>query len=163
MADFKFNIEWDGLRELQNEFRTMNKRFKKIMLEEMNKVGNTCEGYARELAPRDSEELEDSIHSTMARLEGRSFVVYVGTNKEYATYVHELNEQNYRYVGDKYERGVKYPRYYKLGRGERTREKPVIEGKRPGRKYLQNAVILTDKHFEQAMERALERLLEGGS
>ncbi len=163
MAGIKFNIEWEGLRELQHEFKTMNKRFMKIMLEEMDKVGNKCEEYARGLAPEDSMELEKSIHATMARLEGRSFVVYVGTNTEYATYVHEINEQNYRYVADKYERGVKYENYYKLGRGKKTRDKKIIEGKRPGRKYLQNAVILTDQHFEKAMERALERLLKGGS
>ncbi|WP_416349709.1 HK97 gp10 family phage protein [Mammaliicoccus lentus] len=161
MADFKFNIEWDGLRELQNEFRTMNKRFSLILLDEMDKIGLTCEDYAKALAPRDSGELEDSIHSTQARVEGRSFVVYVGTNMEYATYVHELN--NVRPVGDKYERGVKYPNYYIRGRGTGTRQKPSVKGYQPGRKFLQRAVILTDQHFEKAMERALERLLEGGS
>lgn len=161
MADFKFNIEWDGLRELQNEFRTMNKRFSLILLDEMDKIGLTCEEYARALAPRDSGDLEDSIHSTQARIEGRSFVVYVGTNMEYATYVHELN--NVRPVGDKYERGVKYPNYYIRGRGTGTRQKPSVKGYQPGRKFLQRAVILTDQHFEKAMERALERLLEGGS
>lgn len=161
MAGIKFNIEWDGLRELQNEFRTMNKRFSLILLDEMDKIGLTCENYAKALAPRDSGELEDSIHSTQARVEGRSFVVYVGTNMEYATYVHELN--NVRPVGDKYERGVKYPNYYIRGRGTGTRQKPNVKGYQPGRKFLQHAVILTDKHFEQAMERALERLLEGGS
>ena len=161
MAGIKFNIEWDGLRELQNEFRTMNKRFSLILLDEMDKIGLTCEYYAKALAPRDSGELEDSIHSTQARVEGRSFVVYVGTNMEYATYVHELN--NVRPVGDKYERGVKYPNYYIRGRGTVTRQKPNVKGYQPGRKFLQHAVILTDKHFEQAIERALERLLEGGS
>lgn len=161
MADFKFNIEWDGLRELQNEFRTMNKRFSLILLDEMDKIGLTCEEYARALAPRDSGDLEDSIHSTQARVEGRSFVVYVGTNMEYANYVHELN--NVRPVGDKYERGVKYPNYYIRGRGTGTRQKPSVKGYQPGRKFLQRAVILTDQHFEKAMERALERLLEGGS
>lgn len=161
MAGIKFNIEWDGLRELQNEFRTMNKRFSLILLDEMDKIGLTCEEYARALAPRDSGDLEDSIHSTQARVEGRSFVVYVGTNMEYATYVHELN--NVRPVGDKYERGVKYPNYYIRGRGTGTRQKPNVKGYQPGRKFLQRAVILTDQHFEKAMERALERLLEGGS
>lgn len=161
MAGIKFNIEWDGLRELQNEFKTMNKRFSLILLDEMDKIGLTCEDYAKALAPRDSGELEDSIHSTQARIEGRSFVVYVGTNMEYATYVHELN--NVRPVGDKYERGVKYPNYYIRGRGTGTRQKPSVKGYQPGRKFLQRAVILTDQHFEKAMERALERLLEGGS
>src|SRR5699024_12503300 len=130
MAGIKFNIEWDGLRELQNEFRTMNKRFSLILLDEMDKVGLTCEDYAKALAPRDSGELEDSIHSTQARVEGRSFVVYVGTNMEYATYVHELN--NIRPVGDKYERGVKYPNYYIRGRGTGTRQKPNVKGYQQG-------------------------------
>lgn len=161
MADFKFNIEWDGLRELQQEFKTMNKRFKLIMLDEMDKIGLTCEEYAKKLSPRDSKELEDSIHSTQATIEGGSFVVYVGTNMKYAAYVHELN--NVRPVGDKYERGVKIEGYYIGGRGQRTRDKPSEKGFQPGRKFLQRAVILTDQHFEKAMEKALERLFEGGS
>lgn len=161
MSGLSLKIEWTGLRELQQEFKTMNKRFNLILLDEMDKIGLTCEEYAKALSPRDSGDLENSIHSTQATVEGRSFVVYVGTNMEYATYVHELN--NVRAVGDKYERGVKYPNYYIRGRGTGTRQKPKVKGYQPGRKFLQHAVILTDKHFEQAMERALERLLEGGS
>ncbi|MCD8872719.1 HK97 gp10 family phage protein [Mammaliicoccus sciuri] len=139
----------------------MNKRFNLILLDEMDKIGLTCEEYAKALSPRDSGDLENSIHSTQATVEGQSFVVYVGTNMEYATYVHELN--TVRAVGDKYERGVKYPNYYIRGRGTGTRQKPNVKGYQPGRKYLQHAVILTDQHFEKAMQRALERLLEGGS
>ncbi len=161
MAGLSLKIEWTGLRELQQEFKTMNKRFNLILLDEMDKIGLSCEEYAKALSPRDSGDLENSIHSTQATVEGRSFVVYVGTNMEYATYVHELN--NVRAVGDKYERGVKYPNYYIRGRGTGTRQKPNVKGYQPGRKFLQHAVILTDQHFEKAMERALERLLEGGS
>lgn len=161
MAGLSLKIEWTGLRELQQEFKTMNKRFNLILLDEMDKIGLTCEEYAKALSPRDSGDLENSIHSTQSTVEGRSFVVYVGTNMEYATYVHELN--NVRAVGDKYERGVKYPNYYIRGRGTGTRQKPNVKGYQPGRKFLQHAVILTDQHFEKAMERALERLLEGGS
>lgn len=161
MAGLSLKIEWTGLRELQQEFKTMNKRFNLILLDEMDKIGLTCEEYAKALSPRDSGDLENSIHSTQATVEGRSCVVYVGTNMEYATYVHELN--NVRAVGDKYERGVKYPNYYIRGRGSGTRQKPNVKGYQPGRKFLQHAVILTDQHFEKAMERALERLLEGGS
>lgn len=161
MAGLSLKIEWTGLRELQQEFKTMNKRFNLILLDEMDKIGLSCEEYAKALSPRDSGDLENSIHSTQATVEGRSFVVYVGTNMEYATYVHELN--NVRAVADKYERGVKYPNYYIRGRGTGTRQKPNVKGYQPGRKFLQHAVILTDQHFEKAMERALERLLEGGS
>ncbi len=161
MAGLSLKIEWTGLRELQQEFKTMNKRFNLILLDEMDKIGLSCEEYAKALSPRDSGDLENSIHSTQATVEGQSFVVYVGTNMEYATYVHELN--NVRLVGDKYERGVKYPNYYIRGRGTGTRQKPNVKGYQPGRKFLQHAVILTDQHFETAMERALERLLEGGS
>lgn len=161
MSGLSLKIEWTGLRELQQEFKTMNKRFNLILLDEMDKIGLSCEEYAKALSPRDSGDLENSIHSTQATVEGQSFVVYVGTNMEYATYVHELN--NVRPVGDKYERGVKYPNYYIRGRGIGTRQKPNVKGYQPGRKFLQHAVILTDQHFEKAMERALERLLEGGS
>ncbi len=161
MAGLSLKIEWTGLRELQQEFKTMNKRFNLILLDEMDKIGLTCEEYAKALSPRDSGDLENSIHSTQATVEGRSFVVYVGTNMEYAAYVHELN--NVRPVGDKYERGVKLEGYYIGGRGQRTRDKPSEKGFQPGRKFLQRAVILTDQHFEKAMEKALERLFEGGS
>ena len=161
MSGLSLKIEWEGLRELQEEFKTMNKRFKLIMLDEMNKIGLTCEEYAKALAPRDTGDLENSIHSTQATVEGHSFVVYVGTNLEYAAYVHELNKV--RPVGDKYERGVKYENYYIGGRGRGTRNKSSVKGFAPGRKYLQRAVILTDRQFKKAMEGALERLFEGGS
>ena len=160
MSEFDLKIEWTGLKELQQEFDNMSRRFKAIMLDEMDKIGLSCENYAKALSPRYSGALENSINSTMATMEGRSFVVYVGTNMSYANYVHEL--MSGRPVGDKYERGVKYPNYYQFGRGARTRQKSNVKGYQPGRKFLSNAVILTDDHFEKAMERALERLYEGG-
>ena len=77
MSEFDLKIEWTGLKELQQEFDNMSRRFKAIMLDEMDKIGLSCENYAKALSPRDSGALENSINSTMATMEGRSFVVYV--------------------------------------------------------------------------------------
>lgn len=57
-------------------------------------VGLKAEGYAKlelENHPRriDTGRLRNSITHTEARQEGGESVVYVGTNVEYATYVHE--------------------------------------------------------------------------
>lgn len=154
-----FKIEWDGLKELQAEMRSAPKRFNKLLIKELNNIGLTTEKYAKGLVSYDSGELEDSIFSTKAKSYGNMYVVYVGTNMEYARYIHELYNPTGR--GDKYERGVKYPNYYIGGRGKRTRDKPKVKGYTPGRKYLRNAVVLTEPDIEEAMERVLISLLEG--
>lgn len=150
------NIELEGFEEFADTISKIPKRFNEIMTEELHKVSLTAERYARQLAPRDTGELENSINTGSVKREGNSFVVYVGTNMEYATYVHELNSSR---VGDKYDKGVKIPGYYVNGRGAGTRAKPNVKGYMPGRKYLRNAIVLTETHLETAMSRAIERVL----
>lgn len=154
-----FNIEWDGLKELKAEMRSAPERFNKLLVQELNKIGLTTEKYAKALVSYDSGTLEDSIFSTKAKRYGNMYVVYVGTNNEYARYIHEL--YNPTGLGDKYERGVKYPNYYIGGRGKGTRDKPSLKGYKPGRKYLRNAVVLSEEDVDIAMERVLIGLLEG--
>ena len=61
-------------------------------------------------------------------------------------------------TGDKYDKGVKIPNYYTWGRGKQTILKSNVKGLLPGRKYLRNAIVLTDLHIETAMKRAIERV-----
>lgn len=154
-----FQIEWDGLKELKSEMKSAPARFEKLIIQELNEIGLTTEKYAKALVARDSGDLEDSIFSTKAKNYGGMYVVYVGTNNEYARYIHELYNPNG--LNDKYERGVRYPNYYIGGRGKRTRDKPKLKGYTPGRKYLRNAVVLSEADVEAAMERVLTKLLEG--
>ena len=154
-----FKIEWDGLKELKAEMKSAPDRFNNLLIKELNNIGLTTEKYAKALVNYDSGELEDSIFSTKAKRYGNMYVVYVGTNMVYARYIHEL--YNPTGLGDKYERGVKYPNYYIGGRGKRTRDKPNVKGYKPGRKYLRNAVVLSEADVEEAMERVLISLLEG--
>lgn len=159
MSKADFRIEWEGLDEFQKLIKEAPKKFDRLVKEELTDIGLVAEGYAKGLSPRDSGDLENSIFSTKASKSGGVHVVYVGTNMVYARYVHELFNPMGR--GDKYERGVKYPNYYIGGRGKRTREKPNIKGYRAGRKYLRNAIVLTEPEVEKAMERVITKMMEG--
>lgn len=159
MSKANFRIEWDGLDEFKKLIEEAPKKFDKLVKEELTDIGLVAEGYAKRLSPRDSGALENSIFSTRAKKSGGVHVVYVGTNMVYARYVHELFNPTGR--GDKYERGVKYPNYYIGGRGKRTREKANVKGYRAGRKYLRNAIVLTEPEVEKAMERVITKMMEG--
>lgn len=158
MADEFISIEWEGLDELKQYFRGVNQKFERIVKEELTDFGLNVETVAKALAPRDSGDLEDSLTATVAELRGTVFEIMVGTNLEYALRVHEQP-----YSSDtrsKYERGVKYDGYYVNGRGENTRDKSNVKGFVPGRKYLQNAVTVTEEDWNKMLERILERMLE---
>lgn len=155
----QIRIDWKGLDEFKKLIHQAPDKFDRLLKKELTSIGLVAEGYAKGLSPRDSGDLENSIFSTKASKTGGVYVVYVGTNMEYARYVHELFNPTGR--GDKYERGVKYPNYYLGGRGKCTREKPDIKGYRPGRKYLRNAVVLTEPEVEKAMERVIIKMMEG--
>lgn len=157
-SDMRIHIELEGFDEFAKAVRDMPKRFESILMDELRKVALQAERYARQLAPYDTGDLESSINTGPVKREGSAYVVYVGTNKEYATYVHELNSTR---IGDKYDKGIKIPGYYINGRGKRTREKPNVKGYQPGRKYLRNAIVLTDTHLTAAMNRAIDRLFGG--
>ena len=151
-------IELEGFDEFAKQIEKAPKLFDGIMKQELQKVALQAEKYARQLAPKDTGDLEASIHAGGVTREGNSFVVYVGTNQEYATYIHELNSSGW---GPKYEKGIKIEGYYQDGRGRRTRAKPKVKDYLPGRKYLRNAIVLSDVHLETAMNRAIERVFGG--
>lgn len=155
-AGINVNIELENWDEFADAMARVPKHFDKVMKEELKLVALQAERYARQLAPRDTGELENSIHAGAVKREGNTFVVYVGTNMEYAMYVHELIST--RPTGDKYDKGVKIPNYYTWGRGKQTILKSNVKGLLPGRKYLRNAIVLTDLHIETAMKRAIERV-----
>lgn len=138
MRESVFKIEWQGLKELKDEFKTMSPRFRKIMLEELDKVALECESHAKSLSFVDTGELSKSIHAEPAKLVGNEFIALVGTNLEYAIYVHEIQ-----------------------GQGEKTALKPHYKGYVPGYKFFTNAIKLSEQDYNKAMERALERILEG--
>lgn len=155
---FKFEFD-DNYKELQKYFKTFDKRFTKIVIEELGKFGLRVEEVAKALSPRDSGDLEDSINTSKVIIEGKKFSIVVGTNMKYALRIHEQPETKGK--RHKYEYGVKYPNYYVDGRGENTRKKPNVEGYKPGRKYLTNAVKVTENDWNKMCERILARVLEG--
>ncbi|WP_157821561.1 HK97 gp10 family phage protein [Macrococcoides caseolyticum] len=160
MADEYFKFEFDdNYKELQSYFKKFDERFTKIVIQELGKFGLRVEEVAKALAPRDSGDLEDSINTSKVIVEGKTFSITIGTNMKYALRVHEQPES--KGVRPKYQRGVKYPEYYKNGRGENTRNKPNVNGYKPGRKYLTNAVKVTEDDWNIMCERILARVLEG--
>lgn len=152
------HIEFDDLEQFADKCREAKGNVKHILREELTKVAFMAERYARQLAPYDTGELEASIHAGPLQSTGTGYVVYIGTNKEYATYVHELNSSR---VGHKYDNGIKLENYYVGGRGERTRNKASVKGYLPGRKYLRNAIVLTDPLLNKAMQRVISRTFGG--
>lgn len=153
------SFEFVGMDKFADMIAGVPKRFEAILQEELKKVALQAERYARQLAPYDTGDLEASINTSDVYHEGSMYIVYIGTNKEYAKYVHELNSSR---VGDKYEKGIKLKNYYIGGRGKRTRDKPNIRGYAPGRKYLKNALVLTETHLKVAMDRTIKRVFEEG-
>lgn len=151
-------IEFDDLERFGHKCREASNNVNRILREELTKVAFMAERYARQLAPFDTGELEASIHAGPLQRTSTGYVVYIGTNKEYATYVHELNSSR---IGHKYDNGIKLVNYYVGGRGERTRHKGSVKGYLPGRKYLRNAIVLTDPLLEQAMQRVISRTFGG--
>ncbi|GIO25097.1 HK97 gp10 family phage protein [Oceanobacillus sp. J11TS1] len=158
MAD-EIKIVWEGLKEFSNELGGMNKELEKNLKKAMNDYLELAEEGAKALVHRDEGELEERLTAKKPRKEEDRIIGEIGTNLEYAFRRHE---EPYRYgVHDKYDRGVLKEGYYVDGRGRRTRDKPNWRGEKPGRKYLERAIILTEDDFEKIMADALERTLGG--
>lgn len=118
-----------------------------------------AEANAKELAPRDSGQLEQSITASRAVYKKGIISGTVGSNLVYALRRHE--EEPREGVYDKYEDGVKYTGYYVNGRGEMTRMKPKVNGFTPGRKYLENSGTINQKHWKQEMNKAITDTYKG--
>ncbi|MBP3950338.1 HK97 gp10 family phage protein [Bacillus suaedae] len=153
--DLFFNIEWEGLEELDEEFAKMESRFREILVEEYTQYGLLVEEGAKSLVHHDQGDLEDSIHFNKAEVTGDEVIVQGGSNLKYALKRHEAP---YRMgVHDKYDNGAKFPNYYVGGRGRGTHAKPSWRGYKPGRKYLENAIKATEKDFDKMNTRILKR------
>lgn len=153
------SIVWEGLQEFSKELDGMTKEFEKNLMEAMTEYLGLVEEGAKALVHRDSGDLEESLVAKGPRIEGDRVVGEIGSNLAYAFRRHE---EPYRYgVHDKYDNGVRTPNYYVYGRGRRTSQKPNWRGQKPGRKYLENAVVLTEDDYEKIMAKALEKTLGG--
>lgn len=158
MADEYFKFEWDGLDEITSIYKNAHVRMNRIIKEELSKYGLRVEEVSKSLAPIDSGELENSINAGKVIYNGPEFVITVGTNLEYALRRHEERESSI--TRPKYFRGVKYDNYYQNGRGQKTREKPSVKGYKPGRKYLTNAIKVTESDWNEMCQRIITRFVE---
>lgn len=158
--DINIDVQWEGLEELGNLFRRMDDRFQFILLQEFNDFLNLVEEGAKALAPHDEGDLEDSINSSGAHIQGAGVTGEVGANTAYALRRHE---EPYRGgVHPKYDNGSKFPDYYVNGRGAGTRGKGSWRGYPAGRKYITNTVKATERDWEDMLERVLERCIREG-
>lgn len=152
-----FDIQFEGLDEQANLMGDMYKDWVKITKQEMTKFGLLVEEGAKALAPHDEGDLEDSISFDPAKQVGNDIIVEGGSNSPYALIRHEAPYK--MGTRDKYDNGAKFPRYYLNGRGRRTLTKSSWRGFKPGRKYLQNAVIATETDYDKMNERIQERVI----
>lgn len=162
MSNDGMKIEWDGLDQFAKKFDEMETELKKNLIQEYTKYGLLVEEGAKALAPHDTGDLEASITTEPATIKGgraQRVVAAVGSNSKYALRRHEEPYRKGRFP--KYDNGSKFPEFYIDGRGQITRSKPAWRGQLPGRKYLQNAINVTEKEYHEANERVLKRTLGG--
>ena len=157
--DDRIEIVWDGIEEYADLLEGFEDEFYRHLKNELTEYGLLVEEGAKALAPRDTGDLEQSIHFDAAKRVGDKVIVEGGTNIEYALKRHEAPYSSSTH--DKYDNGARFPNYYSGGRGKRTRSKSPWRGFQPGRKYLSNAVAATEEEFERAIARALEKTLGG--
>ncbi|UYL93880.1 structural protein [Geobacillus phage vB_GthS_PK2.1] len=157
--DHIFSFEWEGIDEFIELLDNMDRKTRRIMVQEYTKFGLLVEEGARALAPKDEGNLEDTINAEKARIIDEGVEVEVGVGSVYGLRRHEEPPRMGKYP--KYERGAKFPNYYINGLGARTRSKPGWRGEKPGRKYLQRAVELVVDDFVEMNERILQRIMEG--
>lgn len=154
-----FQIEWEGIDELTQFLNSMDDNVERILVDEFTKYGLLVEEGARALATHDKGDMEDTINADRAKKSGNEIFVEVGVGSIYGIYQHEKRTRGG--IHPKYSRGAKFPGYYKDGYGMRTRSKPSWRGEKPGRKFLQRAVEVTDDDFDEMNARALERIMQG--
>lgn len=150
-----------------SDFDNMAKAFRKsaesidnVVYQEVGLFGQQILGDAKGLAPSDSGDLQDSLTMSDIVKESGNYEIVIGSPLKYATRRHE--EPYRKGYHDKYQKGVKYAKYYFNGRGEKTREKPNIDGRKPGRKYLENAFLINQKNVSKLEKRIMARILNGG-
>lgn len=157
MAKDNIKVEWEGFKEQEQFLGGLYKQWQHIAKEELTKFGALVEEGAKALVHHDQGDLEDSISFDKAKQVGMDIVVEGGASSEYALIRHEAPYK--KGTRDKYDNGAKFPNYYVNSRGKRTRSKPAWRGFQPGRKYLQNAVVATEKDYDKMNERIIVRVL----
>lgn len=129
------------------------------MIRAADEVLLNTEADSKALAGRDSGRLEQSINASRAKYSNDVISGRVGSNLVYALRRHEEQPRIGTY--NKYEDGVKYEGYYFNGRGELTRAKPSVSGFKPGRKYLENAGTINEKHWRRNLTDAITDTYKG--
>lgn len=151
------SIEWDGLAELEEKFEKMDEEFEKNLVQGYTEYGMLVEEGSRALAQRDTGDMEESIVFGKARMEGDTVIVEGGSNSPYALRRHE---EPYRPgVHDKYDNGAKFEDYYLNGRGRGTYQKGPWRGQKPGRKFMQRAIDVTENDYNEMNQRIVDKTL----
>lgn len=154
-----FKFELDGLDDFEKDVKSMEKDFKRNLEQGMREYSMLAEEGSRSLAPRDSGDLESSIHAEAPVWKGDTLESGVGTNLSYALSAHE--RPAVPGTRDKYDNGVRSVKYYLNGKGRRTFRKAGWRGMKAGRKYIERAIVETEDEFEQIMAEALDKTLGG--
>ncbi|PAE17290.1 hypothetical protein CHH91_04605 [Virgibacillus sp. 7505] len=154
------SLEWEGLEELIDQFEHMGDKFEEALVDGYTEYGLLVEEGSRALAGYDTGDLEQSITFDRAELNGDTVTVEGGSNLSYALRRHE---EPYRMgVHDKYDNGSLFPNYYVGGRGRATARKPTWMGMRPGRKFMENAILATETNYNDMLQRIMDITLGGG-
>lgn len=161
MADgFGFQIDIQGLADMEQQLEGMTDDFERNLSDGMNEYGMLLEEGARSLSHRDGGQLESSIDFYSLTKNGGVMEGSVGSDLKYALKRHE---EPYK-IGtthNKYDAGVKEVDYYVDSLGRRTRQQPAWRGLKPGRKYVERAVVATEEDFEEVLAEALDKTLRG--
>lgn len=152
-------IDFSDFESMVRDFDRIETKLMQEMEEEMKVYSLLVETGARALAHRFGGDLEESIISEPVKRRGGIVIGAVGSNLVYAWRRHEEPGRPGKHP--LYDNGAKIEDYYKNGLGRRTRQKLSWRGEMPGRKFLERAVVLTEDDFEESMDRALAKALEG--
>ena len=157
---FGFQIDIRGLADMEQQLEGMTEDFERNLSDSMNEYGMLLEEGARSLSHRDGGQLEASIDFYSLTKKGGVMEGSVGSDLKYALKRHE-DPYKLGTTRDKYDAGVKETDYYVDGLGRRTRQQPAWRGLKPGRKYVERAVVATEDEFEEILAEALDKTLRG--
>lgn len=145
---------------MEQQLEGMTDQFNKNLSDGMTEYGMLLEEGARSLSHRDGGQLEASIDFYSLEKNGNVVQGSVGSDLKYALKRHEA-PYKLGTVNDKYDNGVKEVGYYVDSLGRRTRQQPAWRGLKPGRKYVERAVVATEDDFEDILAEALDKTLRG--
>jgi len=153
MAKERIKIDTRKVKALRADIDARQHKLIGNMVNAADEVLLNTEADSKALVGRDSGRLENSINASKAIYRNDVISGRVGSNLVYALRRHEEQPRIGTY--NKYEDGVKYEGYYFNGRGELTRAKPNVGGYKAGRKYLENAANINQKHWRNNLTEAV--------